>query len=52
MGNEILLMALRNFVTDRYWHLGKDETAFGKMGDHIGFDAIAIGGEIQIFQRL
>ena len=35
MGNEILIMAVGNFVTDRNRHLGKDEPALGKIGDHI-----------------
>jgi len=52
MGNEILIMAVRNFVTYCYRHLGKDEPALGKMGDHVGFNAITIRCEIQVFQYL
>jgi len=35
MSKEILIVVVGNFVTYCYRHLGKDETAFGKMGDHI-----------------
>lgn len=41
MGEKILIMAVRKFVTDRYRHLGKYESALGKMGDLIRFDTIA-----------